>query len=166
VSPERALDGPTLRTNVAAFASLGAPVAAVVKHDGYGWGARRLARELDDVVESYFVSDEDELADLRPATPRTIRMLNEVRSGRLARVLDRGAIPAVATRAGLDEAAAEAARRDGLTVRVGILDAAGWGTIRPENAPEFAAAVAGSGLAVELWTHVSSVERARAWCSR
>jgi len=38
------------------------------------------------------------------------------------------------------EAAAEAARRGGLTVRVGILDAAGWSTIRPQDAPAFAAA--------------------------
>ncbi|MEA2690043.1 MAG: hypothetical protein QOD51_2650, partial [Candidatus Eremiobacteraeota bacterium] len=64
MEPAISLDGDTLRANVAAFAALGAPVAAVVKHDGYGWGARRLARELDGVVESYFVSDEDELAAL------------------------------------------------------------------------------------------------------
>lgn len=160
--PEIALDGDVLRANVAAFAALGSPVAAVVKHDGYGWGARRLARELDAVVESYVVSDEDELAALRPATAKPVRLLIDAQPGRLGRVLDLGGIPNVANRAALAEAAAEAARRGGLTVRIGILDAAGWSSIRPQDAPAFAAAVAGTGIAVELWTHVTSDTRAGA----
>ncbi|MEA2720609.1 MAG: alanine racemase [Candidatus Eremiobacteraeota bacterium] len=162
MEPAISLDGDTLRANVAAFAALGAPVAAVVKHDGYGWGARRLARELDGVVESYFVSDEDELAALRPATAKPVRLLTDAPPGRLGRVLDLNGIPNVASRASLAEAAGEAARRGGLTVRIGILDAAGWSSIRPQEAPAFAAAVAGTGLAVELWTHVTSVARAGA----
>ncbi len=157
--PDIRLDGGALRANAAAFAALGAPVAAVVKHDGYGWGARRLARELDGVVESYFVGDEDELAALRPATAKPVRLLADAPPGRLARVLDLGGIPNAASREALAEAAGEAARRGGLTVRVGILDAAGWSTIRPQDAPGFAAAVAAAGLAVELWTHVTSVAR-------
>jgi alanine racemase len=162
VRPGITLDGDALRANAAAFAALGAPVAAVVKHDGYGWGARRLARELDGVVESYVVSDADELAALRPATAKPVRLLADAPPGRLGRVLDLGGIPNVASRAALAEAAAEAARRGGVTVRVGILDAAGWSTIRPHDAPAFAAAVAGTGIAVELWTHVTSVARAGA----
>ncbi|HZW53268.1 MAG TPA: alanine racemase [Candidatus Elarobacter sp.] len=158
--PEIALDGDALRANVAAFAALGAPVAAVVKHDGYGAGARRLAAELDGVVESYVVGDLDELVALRPATRKPVRLLADAPPGRLARVLDLGGIPNVAGRESLAEAAAESARRGGLTVRVGILDAAGWSTIRPAEAAAFAAAVAGTGLAVELWTHVSSQRRA------
>ena len=79
--PEIALDGAALRANAAAFAALGAPVAAVVKHDGYGWGARRLARELDAVVESYVVADEDELAALRPATGKPVRLLLDAAPG-------------------------------------------------------------------------------------
>ncbi|MBV8581236.1 MAG: alanine racemase, partial [Candidatus Eremiobacteraeota bacterium] len=59
MGPAITLDGAALRANAAAFAALGAPVAAVLKNDGYGWGARRLARELDAVVESYVVADED-----------------------------------------------------------------------------------------------------------
>jgi alanine racemase len=159
--PEISLDGDALRANADAFAALGAPVAAVVKHDGYGWGARRLVRELDDVVESYVVTDADELADLRPATAKPVRLLADAPPGRLARVLDLGGIPNVSSRAALAEAAGEAARRGGLTVRIGILDAAGWSTIRPEDARAFAAALAPAGLAVELWTHLTSYERAR-----
>ncbi|HEY0394539.1 MAG TPA: alanine racemase [Candidatus Elarobacter sp.] len=158
--PEKELDGDDLRANAAAFAALGAPVAAVVKNDGYGWGARRLARELDEVVESYVVADEDELAALRPATAKPIRLLAGAAPGRLARIADLGGIPNVGTGAALAEAAAEAARRGGLTVRVGVLDAAGWDAIRPSDAAAFAAAVAGTALAVELWTHVASAARA------
>jgi len=163
VRPQIALDGAALRANAAAFAALGAPVAAVVKHDGYGWGARTLARELDAVVDSYVVADEDELAALRPATGRPVRLLADAAPGRLERVLALGGIPNVASSAALAEAAAAAARRDGgLVVRVGVLDAAGWSTIRAEDAGAFAAALAGTGLSVELWTHLSSQARAAA----
>ena len=76
-------------------------------------------------------------------------------------MLDLGGIPNVSSRAALAEAAGEAVRRGGLTVRIGILDAAGWSAIRPADAGAFAAAVAPTGLRVELWTHLSSYERAR-----
>ncbi len=162
MEPEKSLDGAVLRANAAAFAALGAPVAAVVKHDGYGWGARTLARELDEVVDSYVVGDEEELAALRPATAKPVRLLSDAPPGRLRRVLDLGGIPNVSTREALAEAAAASAARGGLTVRIGILDAAGWGTIHPADAAAFAAALAGTGLAVELWTHVVSEPRAQA----
>jgi alanine racemase len=160
VRPQITLDGDALRANVAAFAALGAPVAAVVKHDGYGAGARRLAAELDRVVESYVVGDLDELVALRPATRKPVRLLADAPRGRLARVLDLGGVPNVSSREALAEAAAESARRGGITVRVGVLDAAGWSSIRPADAAAFAAAMAGTGIAVELWTHVSSGGRA------
>jgi alanine racemase len=162
VRPRIGLDGDALRANAGAFAALGAPVAAVVKHDGYGWGARRLACELDQVVESYVVTDADELAALRPATAKPVRLLADAPPGGLARVLGLGGIPNVSSPAALAEAAAEAASRGSFSVRVGILDAAGWSAIRPEDAPAFAAALAPAGLAVELWTHLTSVHRARA----
>ena len=157
--PDATLDGAALRANAAAFAALGAPVAAVVKHDGYGWGARLLARELDAVVESYVVGDEDELAALRPATEKPIRLLLDAAPGRLARVLALGGIPNVSSRAALAEAIGAAHARGRITVRVGVLDAAGWASIPPRDAAAFAHAMAGTGLAVELWTHVVSAAR-------
>jgi len=160
--PEITLDGAALRANAAAFAALGAPVAAVVKHDGYGWGARLLARELDAVVESYVVSDEDELAALRPATQKPVRLLTDAPPGRLERVLALGGIPNVSSRTALAEAVGAAAARGALTVRVGVLDAAGWASIRPDEAGAFARAMAGTGLAVELWTHLVSTQRSGA----
>lgn len=160
MSPEIRLDGPTLRANAAAFASLGAPVAAVVKRDGYGWGARALARELDDVVESYVVADDVELAALRPATGRPIRLLADAPPGMLARILDLGGIPNVSTAGAVAEARVEAARRGPFAVRVGIVDSSLWAAIRAPDAGAFAASLAGAGLAVELWTHVTSPARA------
>lgn len=162
MKPRIWLDGAALRANVAAFAALGAPVAAVVKNDGYGWGALRLARELDGVVESYVVADEDELAALRPGTKRPVRLLADVPAARLRSVVDLGGIPNCSSRESVAAAAGEAARRGGLTVRVGILDAAGWSAIRAEEAAVFASTLAGTALAVELWTHVSSTARAGA----
>lgn len=162
MGPTITLDGATLRANVATFAALGAPVAAVVKSDGYGWGARRLARELDGVVESYVVADDEELAALRPATNKPIRLLADAPPGRLEAVLALRGIPNVSSRESLAEASAVAARRDGLTVRIGIVDATGWSAISPRDAAEFAAAVAGTGLRVELWTHVTSAPRSPA----
>ncbi|HEY4441986.1 MAG TPA: alanine racemase [Candidatus Elarobacter sp.] len=159
MGPVRELDGDALRANVAAFAALGAPVAAVVKSDGYGWGARRIAREVDRLVESYLVADADELAALRPATAKPIRLLADAPPGRLGAVLDLGGIPNVSTAEALAEAAAEAGRRGGLTIRVGVLDAAGWATIRPADAGAFAGACARHGLEVELWTHLTSPAR-------
>jgi alanine racemase len=158
--PEITLDGDALRANAAAFAALGAPVAAVVKHDGYGWGARRLVRELDAVVDSYVVADADELASIRPATRRPVRLLQDARPGRLGHVLDLGGIPNVSSRASLAEAAAEAARRGPFAVRVGVIDAALWAAVAPADARGFADAVADAGLDVELWTHVTGASRA------
>jgi len=73
VRPRITLAGPILRANVRAYAALGSPIAAVVKNDGYGWGAARVAREIDDLVESYVVADEAEFWALRMRTRRPIR---------------------------------------------------------------------------------------------
>ncbi len=73
--PRVELEGSILRRNVRAFTAFGAPVAAVVKNDGYGWGAARIVREIDEVVESYVVTDETEFWALRMHTRRPIRLL-------------------------------------------------------------------------------------------
>ena len=160
MGPAKTLDGDALRANAAAFAALGAPVAAVLKRDGYGWGAAHMARELEGSVESFVVADADEFEALRPATSRPIRLLAEVAPDRLPGILDAGGIPNVATPAGLAAAAAQGRRRGGATIRVGILDAALWSAVRPQDAAAFAQAAAGSGLRVELWTHIAAPSRA------
>jgi alanine racemase len=162
MQPAIGVDGGALRANVAAFAALGAPVAAVVKADGYGWGARRLARELDPVVESYVVADLDELAALRPATEKPVRLLADAPPGRLGQVLDLGGIPAVSTRSALAEAIGRADERGGLTVRVGVVDGALWSAVPAAEIGAFAQACAGTALRVELWSHVTAPARASA----
>ncbi|GAC1433162.1 MAG: hypothetical protein NVSMB5_26920 [Candidatus Velthaea sp.] len=150
--PTIGLDGAALRANVRAFAALGAPVAAVVKNDGYNWGAGKIVREIDALVESYVVADEDEFWALRVSTRKPVRLLGDVAPGRIAALLAHGAVPNVSTRAGID-----AAR--GAVVRVGIIDAAGWSGIAARDAGEFARACAAAGVAVELWSHITSAER-------
>ncbi|GAC1405115.1 MAG: hypothetical protein NVSMB64_09410 [Candidatus Velthaea sp.] len=150
--PTIELDGATLRANVRAFAALGAPVAAVVKNNGYNWGVGTLVREIDALVESYVVADDAEFWALRVHTRKPIRLLADVAPARMAALLAKDAIPNVSTREGL-----AAARR--AVVRVGIIDAAGWNGIPARDAGDFARACAAGDVAVELWSHITSAER-------
>ncbi len=159
--PRITLAGSILRANVRAYAALGAPVAAVVKNDGYGWGAARIVREIDDVVESYVVADEAEFWALRMSTRRPLRMLAAIDAASIAAVCAAGGIPNVTSSDALAAAAAFGAKANRpVTVRVGIIDAAGWSGIAPADAGAFAARCAAHGVRVELWTHVTSALRA------
>jgi alanine racemase len=149
-----------LRANVRAYAALGAPVAAVVKNDGYGWGAARLAREIDELVDSYIVADVAEFWALRMRTRRPIRLLAAADPAEIAAVCAHGGIPNVTTADAVRAAGVYAAqaRRD-VTVRVGIIDAAGWSGIAAADAGAFAELCAREGLRVEMWTHITSAAR-------
>jgi alanine racemase len=152
--------GSILRANIRAYAALGAPVAAVVKNNAYGWGVARVAREIDDVVESYFVGDESEFWGLRMRTRRPIRLLAPVAPQRIAALCSNGGVPNVTTREGVAAAAAYAAAANRpVTIRVGIVDAAGWSGIRAADAAAFGALCADRGLRIELWTHITSPAR-------
>jgi alanine racemase len=160
VRPRNSLVGSILRANVRAFAALGTPVAAVLKNDGYGWGAARVAREIDELVESYVVADEAEFWALRMRTRRPIRLLAAIQPAMVAEICAHGGVPNVTTREAVAAAAAFAAtaqRR--VTVRVGIIDAAGWSGIAAADAGAFAALCAAHDVRVELWTHVTSAAR-------
>jgi alanine racemase len=160
VRPHIDLSGTTMRANVRAYAALGLPVAAVVKNDGYGWGAARVVREIDDVVESYVVADEAEFWALRMRTRRPIRLLDAATPARLAAICAHGGIPNVTTRDAVNAAAAYARTADvGVTVRIGIVDAAGWSGIAAADVAAFAGLCARPELRVELWTHVTSALR-------
>ncbi len=160
MQPRIELSGSVLRANVRAYAALGSPVAAVLKNDGYRWGAARVAREIDDVVESYVVADEAEFWGLRMHTRRPIRLLEAAHPATLAALCAHGAIPNIVTAQAIAAAAAfsEQTRRR-LTIRIGIVDAAGWSGIAVDDAPAFAALCAEHDLRVELWTHFSSPAR-------
>jgi alanine racemase len=135
-------------------------VAAVLKNDGYGWGAARVAREIDELVESYVVADEAEFWALRMRTRRPIRLLAAVEPAKIAGICAYGGVPNVTAPDAVSAAAAfasAAARR--VTIRVGIVDSAGWAGIAPAQAGAFAAICAERDLQVELWTHITSPER-------
>ncbi len=158
--PRIVLAGSVLRANVRAYAALGSPVAAVVKNDGYGWGAARIAREIDDLVESYIVADEAEFWALRMRTRRPIRLLEAADPASIAPLCANGGIPNVTTPEAVAAAgafAATAGRK--VTIRIGVVDAAGWAGIAAGAAPAFAALCADLDLRVELWTHISSPRR-------
>ncbi len=158
--PRVVLDGSILRANVRAFSALGTPVAAVVKNDGYGWGAARIVREIDDLVESYVVADDAEFWGLRMRTRRPIRLLAAADPGTVAAVCAHGGIPNVTSLAAVAAVGAYAAAADrSVTVRVGILDAAGWSGIAPTEVEAFARACARHGVRVEVWTHFTSSHR-------
>jgi alanine racemase len=160
VRPRIALDGSILRANVRAYAALGSPVAAVLKNDGYGWGAARIAREIDDLVESYVVADEAEFWALRMRTRRPIRLLEAAVPATIAALCAHGGIPNVTTPAALAAAAAFAASAgQRVTIRVGIIDSAGWSGIAPADAGLFAALCARYDVRTELWTHITSPAR-------
>jgi alanine racemase len=162
VRPRIALAGSILRANVRAYAALGRPVAAVVKNDGYGWGAPRVAREIDELIESYVVADAAEFWALRMHTRRPIRLLASAAAG-IGAICANGGIPNVTTSAALDAVGALAAEtKRPLTIRVGIVDVAGWAGISPQDAAAFAARCARYDLCVELWTHLTTAERSDA----
>jgi alanine racemase len=158
--PRISLVGSILRANVRAYAALGSPVAAVVKNDGYGWGAARIAREIDDLVESYIVADEAEFWALRMRTRRPIRLLEAADPARMAALCAHGAIPNVTTPEAIAAAGAfGSVAGQSPTIRIGIIDAAGWAGIPPAAVPDFAAMCAQQAVRVELWTHITSAAR-------
>ncbi len=149
-----------MRANVRAYAALGSPVAAVVKNNGYGWGAARIVREIDDLVESYVVADETEFWALRMRTRRPIRLLEAARPENIAAICARGGIPNVTSHAAVAAAAAFAAAANRrVTVRVGIIDVAGWSGIPIADVAAFAHLCAAHDVRVELWTHITSAAR-------
>ena len=164
MNPTIALDDGIVRENVIRWRDHAAvPVWPVLKNDGYGWGAARLARALEDVAGGYFVADADEFEALRPMTSRPIALLLACGPKRLAGVVERGGIPTIAS---LDEVAAAiafgASRGAPVLVRLGIRPAAGWSGIDAVDVPRYAAACVSPWLRVALWTHVTSSERAGA----
>jgi alanine racemase len=120
----------------------------------------RVAREIDDVVESYVVADEAEFWALRMRTRRPIRLLAATAAADVAAICAHGGIPNITTAAALEAAGALALETNRpVTVRVGIVDVAGWAGIPARDAGAFAAQCARHRVQVELWTHLTSAER-------
>lgn len=143
--------------NVRAWrAFTGMPVRAVVKADGYRWGANQLVRALEDLCPAFCVADEDELFALRPVTRKPIVVFGDVAPDRMACVLDAGALPNAGSREHL-AAATQWARSSGrvLRVRLGVRAAAGWSGLSLPALRDLATDAASSEAEVEVWTHVT-----------
>ena len=139
----------------------GVPVWAVVKADGYGWGAARVARAVLGEVAGYFVADADEARELRrelgAAAP--IALLAAGGPGETVTLLAEGFIPNVASLDSLAAAGAWARERGSpARIRVGIVPAAGWSGLLAPAVEPFAQAAAGEPVEVQLWTHLTAPE--------
>lgn len=137
----------------------GVPVWAVLKADGYGWGAERLARVLAGEIEGIVAGDADEARELRASTKLPIALLAASGPEATVQLLDEGFIPNVASLEALAAADRWAAgRKTRAKIRVGIVPAAGWSGLLPAAIEPFAQAAGGARVDIELWTHLTAPE--------
>ena len=158
--PRIELDDDVLRRNARRWREhAGVPVWAVVKADGYGWGAVRLMRVLEEDVAGFFLADADEARRVRGITRRPIALLAEAPLDQTAGLLDDGVIPNVASLESLAAAAGWASGRGRRArIRVGIVPAAGWSGLLADAIEPFARAAAALPVDIELWTHLTVPE--------
>ena len=132
---------------------------AVVKADGYGWGAARLVRCTEPEVEGFFAGDAGEAREIRPLTRRPIAVLTACGPDETVALLEEGFVPNVASLDAL-AAAGRWARGHGdpARIRVGIVPAAGWSGLLPDAVEAFAKAAASAHVEIELWTHLTAPE--------
>ncbi|MGH7706841.1 MAG: alanine racemase [Vulcanimicrobiaceae bacterium] len=155
--PQIGLDASILRANARAWARHArVPVRAVVKSDGYGWGAARIVGPLNDLVDAFMVADLAEFDCVRALTDRPIALLGDVPPATIGRVLDAGGIPTISSTDGLAAVRSWRVERDRpARVRVGLRPAVAWSGFDADElralAPQFAAA----DCDLECWTHVT-----------
>jgi alanine racemase len=157
VHPTLCLDLDVLRENARTWAAFaGVPLRGVIKSDGYGWGFATLVDALDDLVEAFVVADAQEFDAVRALTARPIVTLADTPTDDLEHLLEGGAIPNIASAAGLQAAAAwgRSAGRPA-RIRVGLRPAVGWAGFPPGELLQLGRALAQPELAVELWTHLT-----------
>ena len=156
--PSLELDEAVLRDNARAWRRhAGVPVWAVVKADGYGWGAPRVAQALRGAVDGFFVTDGAEARALRRAVDGPIGVFAAGDAAETVALLDEEITPNVVAADALAAALAWGARAGRpARIRVGILPAAGWSGLLEDAFAPFARAAAAGPLEVELWTHVTA----------
>jgi alanine racemase len=164
MQPDLSLDLETVKANARAWRAFArAPLFAVVKGDGYGWGMGRVAHALDGIAERFCVSDSDELRELRKHSQAPAIILGAVEPDRLAEAYRLNAQPSIGTHTELEIAQhvfAELGKP--LRVRVGVRPAAAWSGLTLEELRAFAPALARAGALVEAWTHVTDLDERRA----
>ena len=134
---------------------------AVVKADGYGWGAARLMRLLEGEVDGFILGDADEGRAVRSLTRLPIALLAASQSADVGALLDEGFIPNIASLDALAAAAAWAKTRScRAAIRVGIVPAAGWSGLLEDAVEPFARAAGAveTEVDIQLWTHLTTPE--------
>jgi alanine racemase len=161
--PAISLDANVLAANARAWSEFaGVPVRAVVKCDGYGWGAGAIVRALRGTVQSYCVADADELRALRAHTSAPAIVFGAVPLARFGEVLDAGAQPTISNAQELAAAAQWfGAHSRPLRVRVGIRMAAAWSGLDPADLALFALELRAASAEVEAWTHITDMNDAQ-----
>lgn len=143
----------------------GVPVMAVVKADGYGHGAVRVAEAaLEAGAERLAVAAVEEGAELRRAgIEATVHLLSEPPPTAAAHVVELGLVPTVYTSAWVD-ALGEAAARAGRDVQVHLKVDTGMHRVgaSPDESLDLARRIATtSGLHLEgVWTHLAVADEA------
>lgn len=137
----------------------GVPVWAVVKAGGYGWGANRIVRAVNDDVEGFFVADAREAREIRALTTRPIGVFAACSADETIALLRDGGIPNVASLEALAAADRWArARGAAARIRVGIVPAAGWSGLLEDAIDPFSRAAGEAHVEIELWTHLTAPE--------
>ena len=158
-APNVALNAPILVENTRIWRELGqGNMRAVIKSNGYGWGAPRLMQILEQEVDGFCVLDSHEFRAVRQATRRPLTILGFCVPDEIAELLEGGALPNIATLAELNAAMtfSDACAKQ-LTIRVGLSPALSWNGVAPEITDAFAErAAAARYLQLELWTHLTS----------
>jgi alanine racemase len=140
-----------------------APLYAVVKADGYGWGMQRMAQTLEDTADAFCVADADELWVLREFTHKRAIVLSTVSSDILADVLRANAAPTLERAQDIELAIRTLAGANMQPrLRLGLRPAAAWSGSDAQTLRELAPLLASSGVRVELWTHVTDRHNAAA----
>jgi alanine racemase len=155
--PTIALDVETLRENARAWRTYaGVPLRAVIKSEGYGWGFETAVRALEDLVDAFIVADVEEFDAVRPLTRRPVVTLADVPPEQVARLLDAGAIPNLASSAGIRAARAWARARGAVArVRIGLCPALGWSGFAFDDLLANVPFLISPELEIELWTHLT-----------
>lgn len=133
----------------------GVPIRAVVKADGYRFGAADIVRTLDDICPGFCVADVDELIAVRAVTDKPIVILGSIEPTLIPKALDAGALVTISNGDELTIAAGWAAARGRpLRLRIGLRAAAGWTGIELDALGALAPRLAAHGAEVEMWTHL------------
>ncbi len=156
------IDLDAIRHNVRVLTPPGVQMMAVVKANGYGHGAERVARAALDAGATWLgVATVEEGVELREAGLTVpVLVLSEAPSGAEDTMVGQRLTPSLYSDGGLARMAAAAGRGDAaVAVHVKVDTGMHRVGLRPDEADDFVRRCLAAGLAVEgLWTHLAVSE--------